>query len=78
MAHSYVDARLQAHGYLLAHGMVSDKFLTIGTPSDNNNSIERTRMAHSSINARNTPHGWMLATSRLIPASGHRRLIDAC
>ena len=32
MAHSYVDARLQAHGYLLAHGMLSDKFLTIGTP----------------------------------------------
>ena len=64
MAHSYVDTRLQAHGYLLAHGMLSDKFLTIRTPSDSHNSI-RTPTAHSSISTRNTPHGWMLATSRL-------------
>ena len=70
MAHSYVDARLQAHGYLLAHGMLSDKFLTIRTPSDNNNSIERTPTAHRCLLAHRmvsdrlltigTPHGCLL------------------
>ena len=50
MAHSSINARNTPHGYLLIHTdgsrMLSDKLLTIGTPSDNNNSIEKTRTPH--------------------------------
>ena len=75
MAHSSIGTRNTPHRWLLAHGMVSDKFLTIGTPSDNNNSIEKTRTAHrcllihtdtsrtahNSIDARLQAHGYLLA-----------------
>ena len=62
-AHSSISTRNTPHGCLLAHRMVSDKLLTIGTPSDNNTSIEKTR----------PPHGWLI-----VPSMPDYRLMDIC
>ena len=75
MAYSSIGTRLQAHGYLLAHGMVSDRLLTIGTPSDNNTSI-RTPTAHRWLIVPSVPGTHLTAHNSIEKTpTAHGRLI---